>query len=110
MKPKLVTLDVAGTLVKVEWTPPRRELVSPKDDIPAIIKEIRGGLMSWSEAVRERGYDPEALAAEMASDRARFEKLGLVLDSDPQSTTQVGQIQKSTNGNNPGNGPGGVVG
>jgi capsid protein len=46
--------------------------------------------------VRERGYDPEALASEIAADRARFEQLNIVIDSDPVVTTQVGQIQKST--------------
>lgn len=96
--------------VGADWTPPRRELVSPKDDVPAIIREIRGGLTSWSEAVRERGYDPDALASEIAADRARFEQMGIVVDSDPVVTTQVGQIQKSTGTGLSGSGGSNVVG
>jgi len=83
--------DMRG--VSYEWTPPRREMIDQKSEIPAQIKAIRGGLKSWSETVRENGYDPEALRAEIERDNAAFDKQGIVLDSDARKTTNGGQFQ-----------------
>lgn len=84
--------DLAG--VTGEWTPPRRELISPKDDILAEQMAMRNGLKSWSESVREQGYDPDQVLEEIAAERARFDALGVVLDCDPSKTTAQGQAQK----------------
>lgn len=66
----------------LSWTPPRREMVSPKDEIPPIRDAIRAGLSSLSEELRKQGYDPEDVAQEIADDNARNDKLGLRFDSD----------------------------
>jgi len=83
--------DMRG--VSFEWTPPRREMIDQKSEIPAQIKAIRGGLKSWSETVRENGYDPEALRAEIERDNKEFDNKGIVLDSDARRTTNGGQFQ-----------------
>jgi hypothetical protein len=49
--------------------------------------------MTLSEAIRERGYDPAQLFAEMASDNKELDRLGLILDSDGRQMTQAGQLQ-----------------
>lgn len=81
-------LDMTG--IVASWTPPRRELINPKDDIAAIRDGIRSGLTTWSESVRELGFDPAAQVAEMQADLAAFDAAGLVLDCDPRKTTQQG--------------------
>lgn len=67
------------------WTPPRRELIDPTKEIPALIKTIRGGLMSLSEVQRSLGYVPDEIAAEFRADMERIDEYGLVLDSDPRA-------------------------
>lgn len=84
--------------VVVSWTPPRREMLNPREDIAASVSRVRSGFASWSEVIREMGLDPEVVAAEIASDAARFDELGLVLDTDPRRTAQSGQKQQSTTG------------
>lgn len=75
------------------WTPPPPAMVDPDKEGLAYQRNIRSGLMTWSEAVRERGYDPDTVLAEMAKDNEKFDKLGIVLDSDPRKMTQAGMIQ-----------------
>lgn len=70
-------LDVNAT-----WTSPRREMIDPVKETNAIVTQVKGGLQSWSEAVRRQGYDPEAVAAEIAKDQQLFDKLGLKLSTD----------------------------
>lgn len=92
--------------VGAEWTAPRRELISPKEETAAMVDEVRAGFASWSEVVRSRGYDPEAMIAEIASDMKRFNALGLVLDVDPSMTTKQGQRQKTEQASTPPAAPG----
>ena len=81
--------DVSGT-VRLKWTPPRREMISPADEVPHTVSMIRAGLMSRSEVIRKMGYDPEIIDAEMAADNKRADGLDLVLDSDARHRTAVG--------------------
>ncbi len=94
--------DLSG--VEMDWIPPRRELINPKEEIAAMTAEIRSGLNSWSGVVNERGYDPEALREEIARDALEFDKAGLVLDCDPRKTTQQGQPRDKAP-SNPGTAP-----
>jgi len=81
--------DFSG--VTAQWTPPRRELIDPVKEIQGIVLEIRSGLTSWSEAVRERGYDPAAMLIQIAADAKAWDAAGLIFDCDPRKTTQQGQ-------------------
>ena len=67
-----------------EWTPPARTLVDPTREIPAILKAIRGGLMSLPEALRAQGYNPRKVLNEYAESNQLLDELKLTLDSDPR--------------------------
>lgn len=70
----------------VEWTPPAWPYVNPVDDIKAAKEEIRGGLASRAEKIRERGYDPDAVREEIKKEREEDEKQKLVFDTDAAVT------------------------
>ena len=71
------------------WITPRQEWVDPKKDAEAEIAAIGAGLMSRRQAVAARGYDLEALDAEIAADTARAAALGLTFSTsaNPAATT-----------------------
>lgn len=76
----LVPGGVAGAACA--WTAPKRQMISPQHEVPAIKDAIRSGLMTPSEAVRERGYDAETFWDEYRRDLAQIADLNL--DSDPR--------------------------
>lgn len=77
------TVPLGGpALASLEWTPPRRELISPKEEVPMLRDMIRSGLTSRSEALRSLGYDPASVDGEIAADNARSDGLDLSFDSD----------------------------
>jgi capsid protein len=80
----------AGTAV---WTPPPAPMLDPDKEGLAFARNVRAGLHSWSEGIREQGYNPEDVLAEIAEEQKKFDKLGIILDSDPRHTTQAGQLQ-----------------
>jgi lambda family phage portal protein len=84
-----VSQGVSGS-VKIKWTPPRREMISPADEVPHTVAMIRAGLISRAEVLRKSGYDPEIVDAEIAADNKRADSLDLVLDSDARHRTAVG--------------------
>jgi len=82
-----------GKSVTATWTTPKREMINPAQDVPAVINSIRAGLISQSEALRMLGYDPDEVFAEMAADNAKLDNLGLILDSDPRKVMKAGTVQ-----------------
>ncbi|KFC63986.1 putative Phage portal protein, lambda family [Bosea sp. LC85] len=66
----------------LDHTPPRRELISPKEEVPMMRDMIRSGLMTRSETLRSLGYEPEAVEAEFKSENERADKAELSFDSD----------------------------
>jgi len=75
------------------WTAPPIPMIEPDKEGLAYQRNIRSGIMTLSEAIKERGYDPNELLAELAADFKKLDDLGLVLDSDPRKMTQAGQAQ-----------------
>jgi lambda family phage portal protein len=67
-----------------KWIPQGWQWVDPLKEADAMKAAIRCGLMSRSEAISANGYDAEDVDREIASDNARADSLGLVLDSDPR--------------------------
>ncbi|MFN9622617.1 MAG: phage portal protein [Cyanobacteriota bacterium] len=69
---------------RVEWThtPPRREMMDPTKEIPALIDAIKGGIMSLSEVHRSYGFIPEQVMEELGQDLARARAKGLTLSVD----------------------------
>jgi len=88
------TAAIFGTQVSpAEWTAPPMPMIDPVNEGLAYMRNVRAGIQSLSEALRERGYDPETVLEEIATDNALLDKLGLILDSDPRQMTQAGQLQ-----------------
>lgn len=80
--------------VRAVWTAPAAPFVDPDREGKAMITNIRGGVQSYDEALRERGYDPDRTLEEIAEHNARVDALKLILDSDPRNTSQVGQARQ----------------
>jgi lambda family phage portal protein len=68
--------------VKMDHTPPRRELISPKEEVPMMRDMVRAGFQSRSETIRTLGYDPDTVEAEIAAENARADAQKLSFDSD----------------------------
>lgn len=81
--------------VPATWTPPRREMVDPSREVPAIRDAIRSGQMTQYEGIRQMGYDPEDFLDEVAEGNAKMDELGIVLDSDPRKVSNSGVVQAS---------------
>jgi lambda family phage portal protein len=78
---------------EVRWTAPPAPMIEPDKEGLAAQRNMRSGIQSPQEAIRERGYDPDELLEEMAEWNAKLDAAGIVLDSDPRKTTQAGQSQ-----------------
>lgn len=89
----------------VGWTPPRREMINPAEEITAARDAIRAGLSSRSNEQRRLGFDPADLDAEITADNARADDLELIFDSDPRKVTTRGVAQKDADPNAPDTAP-----
>jgi lambda family phage portal protein len=78
---------------KAEWSAPPAPMVDPVNEGLAIQRNVRAGIQSLSDALRERGMDPKTVFTEIAADNAKLDSLGIILDSDPRQMTQAGQLQ-----------------
>jgi lambda family phage portal protein len=74
-------------------TPPRREMIDPTREIPALIDAVRAGIMSLSEVQRAFGYVPEEVIKELSTDIERARKAGLTLTTDPGLVSDNGVAQ-----------------
>ena len=99
-------IDFPG--VRFEWKPPRKEILDLKNELPAIVAEIRAGLNTWPNALRERGVDPEEFAEEIKESNELWDRLGLVLDVDGRVMSRNGQFHSTgvTDGSEPNGGSG----
>jgi lambda family phage portal protein len=80
----------------MDWTAPRRDMIDPTKEVPAKIKEIRAGLSTLSDAIRERGKNPRDYLTEYKSDNDMLDELNLKLDTDARIDADGAQ-----NENNP---------
>lgn len=76
--------------VGARWTPPRREMIDPVAETDAAMKQVRAGFKSASAIIREMGEEPAEVRDEIAADNDAYDKLGLILDSDPRKTNEFG--------------------
>lgn len=92
--------EITGVAIpkSVEWTAPSLPMIEPDREGLAAARNIRAGIRTLSETIREHGYDPEVFLKEYAKDNELLDKLGLILDSDPRKMTQAGQLHGSLNG------------
>jgi lambda family phage portal protein len=77
----------------MSWTPPKRVMIDPTNQVTANNKAIRSGQISWAESMRERGYDPDEMLEEVQEYNQRFDKMGIIFDSDPRKTMEGGSLQ-----------------
>lgn len=86
--------DIPRGAWRLNWTPPVRPVVDPTKDYKANETRIRSGQSSRRQALREQGYDPAHVEAEIAAERAWEAEQGLVLTSNagasaPESETVI---------------------
>jgi len=74
-----------------QWTAPPMQLLDPDKEGLALQRLVRIGALTWPEMVRERGYEPEEVLAEIAEWNKKLDDAGVVLDSDPRKVSQQGQ-------------------
>jgi len=65
----------------MDWTAPRVQMLDPTKETAAIILRIQSGQTTLSEVLREDGRDPDDVFAELASDKAKLDALGITLSS-----------------------------
>jgi lambda family phage portal protein len=73
---------IASGAAVCNWTPPKMPLLDPGKEIAAAKDGIKAGLLSWQDAQRGMGRDPEDVLNEIKQDYADFDDRGLVLDID----------------------------
>lgn len=73
-----------NTPVKIEWTPPRRQMIDPVKETKGLLEQVRAGFISWQEAVRSLGYTPDEILEEMKKSATLFEAAKLRPTSDPR--------------------------
>ena len=76
----------------VMWTPPGMPMIEPDKEGLAAQRNIRTGIQSLFDVIRERGYDPETYLEEVAAGFRKLDELGLTLDCDPRKVSQQGQL------------------
>lgn len=79
-----ITSQVRGPQ-KLVWTPPRRELVNPKEEIGWMKDAVRAGFMTLSEVQRSFGFVPQELLDEYAQDMSELDARSLLVESDVRS-------------------------
>jgi lambda family phage portal protein len=84
---------VQAPLPAAHWSAPPMPMIEPDKEGLAHMRNVRAGITSLAEVIRERGYDPIELFDEMASVNKELDARGIVLDSDPRRMTQAGQVQ-----------------
>lgn len=80
------------------WTPPKWDWVDPVKEVAATRDEIAGGLVSLSEKLRARGYDPQEVFTEIGTDVQSLAKLsGIPEEIVFQIMFQSGKVLQSGN-------------
>jgi lambda family phage portal protein len=98
------TAQIAGlveTRPSAQWTPPPMPVIEPDREGLGVQRNIRTGIQTPSNAVRERGLDPDEHWNEYAEDLKKLDALGIVLDSDARQTSQAGLTQARPKGSVP---------
>lgn len=84
----------------VDYATPKWSYVNPVQDVNADLAEISGGLSSFSEKLRVRGYKPDMVFAELKSDLERLQKDGtldlLVMLQKGRTMTEATASQSTT--------------
>lgn len=92
--------ELAGLEVieRTHWTAPPLPMIEPDKEGLAIVRNIRGGIMTPDEALRQRGFIPEEFWDEYEKNFADLDGRGLITDADARQMTQAGQLHASIRG------------
>jgi len=77
---KMANIIPQDRKVGAEWTPQGREMIDPVKEMNGLILELKSGLVSWTEACKRRGYNPDVLMDQMKKDKKLFEEAGINVD------------------------------
>lgn len=83
---------------RAEWATPPMPMLDPAQEGLAYTRLVRGGIMTLSQAIRERGEDPKTHLEEIAADNKKLDDLGIWLDTDPRRTSAAGLTQERPGG------------
>lgn len=90
----LIARSVINKRVGAEWTPQGREMIDPVKEMNGLILELKSGLISWTEACKRRGYNPETLLAQIKADKDKFKELDInvewIIDPEAIADPQAG--------------------
>jgi capsid protein len=78
----LALQGLASPDLRAEWTPPARTLVDPAKEYNALLTAVKAGFMTLPEAIRQQGYDPDAVLAEQAEYLTKLDAAGVMVESD----------------------------
>lgn len=82
----------------IKWVPQGWSYIHPVQEVQAEREAVRAGFKSRAEVVSERGYDAEAIDAEIAADNARADALGNAYDSDGRRARKNGTAPQDGTG------------
>lgn len=87
--------EIVGISVpaRTQWNAPPLPMVDPDKEGLAIMRNVRAGIQTLPEAIRERGYNVKRFLDEYAEGVKELDSRGIVLDSDPRRMTQQGLAQ-----------------
>lgn len=95
---QLLIAGVIAELPEAVWTAPPMPMIEPDKEGLAIIRNVRGGIQTFQDAIRERGFDPEEFLDEYQEGLAMLDKRGIVFDSDARKVSQAGLTQARPGG------------
>ena len=76
---------------------PGKIVIDPAKEINPKTQEVKSGFKSWSEVIRERGMNPDAVAKRISEDQKIFDKYGLTLDTDPRVALREAEANAQQN-------------
>lgn len=88
-------LIIMGQMISeftAQHIPPRRELVDPTKEIPAMIRSVRAGFDTRSDIIESLGRDAKIVTDKWIKDKETIDQNELIFDSDPRYTTQGGTL------------------
>lgn len=99
----LIMNAIVSSPVPATWTTPRREMIDPVKEGAALNDAVRSGFISWAEAVRAQGYDPDALIAEISEYNKKLDENKIMLDSDGRIDAKAKLAKAQNAGGSPTN-------
>lgn len=88
------TAGIIDEAPRAEWTPRPMPMIEPAQEGLAVMRQVRAGMKTFSQMVREQGGDPALHFDEYAKDLKKLDELGIKLDSDVRAVSQAGLTQE----------------